>query len=552
MLKTGFLACLITLSLAFSAQACPNFLIPAPGVEPKTIPNHVTFTPYWIFEYVAKVKTSEPRLKSYYYKSIWSYLTEDSRWAMVNVLKQRQPQYKRELLYYFLGNAVNKEFVVNFWESFISWLSTPEFDVFAESYSSDVFEVLDYQGSEALVRLKHGGQELKAQLKLNNRANNGFWTLGIMEFLHPETLSDERCEGDPADRDFSSYDNPNNHEDRYPVVQFQEQVSTGKIQRKAPVYNPTNHLLMILSSKTLGDNSDLYALDPQTGKSHRLTWFEGDPRYGRLYDFSLYPRWSADRQQIAFVMNDEVYTMRNDGTQLKRRMDHYPYNESVRGVDWLGSDLVFASEVRELPESLQGNAHYTAPIFLFRLNLQAQTREQIPFSLNDGDILLKKVYVHKNRILTEHKRRNPLGYTEWFERDAQGHQVRKMALPTHHLIEDVQLSPDGQSILYHKRMTKAEADKLKKGKNCVWHVDEFLCESAPFIAKANGSNPKQLFPAGEAYYSVWSQDGKKVYHLQYVHPDKGLDFVFETRTDGSGRRKVYQAPPGRRLRFIWP
>lgn len=554
MIKKVLGSLLLSVLFPYSVWACPNDVISSPDVEYKSTPNDALAAPYHLFKAVEEFSQRETRLRPHFYRGIWDRLSENSRWALVDQLKQKYPQYKRERLYYFLGNAVQQPFVQDFWQTWAQWLSTPAFDVFADTNGIGAFEVIDFHGSEATILLKQGGQEIKAYHRAGNHPpKHPFWTLGLIESLLPELVTDERCEGGPEDSDLSSYDNPHNHQERYQNNgQLQDLVGTGKVQRRRAAYNPANHLLMLLRSETLGNNSDIYALDPQTGKSHRLTWFENDPRYGQLYDFSLYPRWSADRQQIAFVMNDEIYTIRYDGTQLKRRMDRNAYNESVKGVDWLGSDLIFASEVKDPPESLQGNAHYTAPIFLFRLNLQAQTREQIPFSLNEGDILLKKVYVHKNRILTEHKRRNPLSYTEWFERNTQGAQVRKMALPAHNLIEDVQLSPDGQSILYHKRLTKAEADKLKKGKNCVWHVDEFLCESAPFIAKANGSNPKQLFPAGEAYYSVWSQDGKKIYHLQYVHPDKGQDFVFETRSDGGGRRKVYQAPPGQRLRFIWP
>jgi hypothetical protein len=86
----------------------------------------------------------------------------------------------------------------------------------------------------------------------------------------------------------------------------------------------------LLLQRRIGRTADLYVLDVTTGQLRRIT---------RTSQHEFSPVWSPDRRRIAYAVNLggselDVYTMRADGSDIRRVMRSRVRETDIRGLSW--------------------------------------------------------------------------------------------------------------------------------------------------------------------------------------------------------------------------
>ena len=254
------------------------------------------------------------------------------------------------------------------------------------------------------------------------------------------------------------------------------------------------------------------------------------------------PSWSADGKWIVFTSTREgsrdLYTMRDDGTQL-RRVTTAPEDDGYGRWAPSGTKILFFS--RRVPSGFPALAPQTlGDLFLINpdgtgtvnLTNTPQSEEWYPAWSPDGK---KIAYVRSDYGpgqfggMYETSRR-------FYVMNADGSdQLVLFELPADHSADAISWSPDG------KRIAFSVLDRVSA---------PFFTDFLIFVADADGSSPKQLSqPDANERYPSWSPDGTRlVYSWGCCGEGWGRDMtgVSTMNADGSGSHVTVQSENGRR------
>ena len=246
-----------------------------------------------------------------------------------------------------------------------------------------------------------------------------------------------------------------------------------------------------------------------------------------------YPSLSPDGSKIAFSYKGDIYTVAAKGGRATQLTTHHSYDtQPVWSPD--GKTIVFASDRRGNLDLYAVSVSGGEP-----RQLTTNTAAERPMSfINPTTILFTSALEPDKDDMQFPSGQFPQVYS--LDITTPGARPKLYSsLP----MEDVSLSPDGKTLLYHDR--KGYEDPWRKHHVSSIARDIWMAEGADRPAKERKFTKLTSF-RGEDRNPVWTPDGKSFY---YLSEQNGTFNVYRRNIDGTGDTRItdYVLRPVRNL-----
>ena len=259
-----------------------------------------------------------------------------------------------------------------------------------------------------------------------------------------------------------------------------------------------------------------------------------------------YPAISPDGSKIAFSYKGDIYTVPAGGGQATQLTTHHSYDtQPVWSPD--GKTIVFASDRR-------GNLdlYAVAETGGEPRQLTTNTASERPMTFIGPTTVLFTSSLEPDRDDIQFPSSQ---FPQVYSLDISVPGARP-ELYSSLVMEDVKVSPDGKTLLYHDR--KGYEDAWRKHHISSIARDVWMAEGADLPAKERKFTRLTSF-RGEDRNPVWSPDGKSFY---YLSEQNGTFNVYKRNIDGTGDTRItdYTLHPvrnlsgsadGRTLAYTW-